>query len=186
LEINRKKFKLDASLCKELENEIVEVISKNMSAFARSSADMSRIDRDFLCHGLTMDEKVKLIVQRRRKFNEEKRLAMREKTQKLLVVGHIKEIQYLEWLENVVMVKKENGKWRMCVDFNDLNKACRKDSYHLPSIDYLVDSASSCGLLNFLDAFSGYNQIRMHPKDESKTTFMAKATNCCYKVMPLH
>jgi len=87
-------------------------------------------------------------------------------------------------LANVVLVEKANGKWRMCVDFTDLNKACPKDSFPLPSIDSLVDSASGCRLLSFLDAFSGYNQIRMHPNDESKTAFMMELANYCYKVMP--
>ena len=59
-----------------------------------------------------------------------------------------------------------------------------QDSYPLPNIDSLVDGASGCGFLSFLDAFSGYNQIHMHPKDESKTTIMAEVTNYCYKVMP--
>jgi len=72
----------------------------------------------------------------------------------------------------VVLVKKAKGKWRMCVDFIDLNKACSKDLYSLPSIDTLVDSVSSCRILSFLDAFSGYNQIRMHPRDECKIVFM--------------
>ena len=62
--------------------------------------------------------------QRRRKFNEERRQAIRDETQKLLAAGHIREVQYPEWLANVVLVKKSNGKWRMCVDFTDLNKAC--------------------------------------------------------------
>jgi len=89
-----------------------------------------------------------------------------------LKVGHIREIQYLEWLANMVLVKKGSGKWRMCVDFIDLNKACPKDSYPLPSIDALVDSASGCKLLSFLDAFFGYNRIMMHPRDKCKTAFM--------------
>jgi len=131
-----------------------------------------------------MDERVKPVVQRRRKFNEDKRLVTREETQKLLVVGHIREIQYLEWLANVVLVKKDNGKWRKCVNFTDLNKACPNDSYLLPSIDSLVDNASICRLLGFLDAFSGFNQIRMHPKDESKTSFMVEVVSYCYKVVP--
>jgi len=118
-----------------------------------------------LCHHLTIDEKVKPVIQRRRKLSEEKCLAIREETQKLLVVDHIRKIQYLEWWASVVMVKKASGKWRMCVDFTDLNKACLKDPYPLPNIDSLVDNASGCGLLSFLDAFSGYNQIRMNPKD---------------------
>ena len=72
----------------------------------------------------------------------------------------------------------------MCVNFIDLNKACPKDSYPLPSINALVDSAFGCKLLSFLDAFSGYNQTRMHPRDECKTTFMTKLFCYYYKVMP--
>jgi len=102
----------------------------------------------------------------------------------LLSAGHIREIQYPEWLANIILVKKANGKWRMCIDFTDLNKACPKDSYPLPSIDALVDSASECKMLSFLDVFLGYNQIKMHPRDESKTMFMTETCSYCYKVMP--
>jgi len=87
-------------------------------------------------------------------------------------------------LGNVVLVKKANGKWRMCVDFTNLNKACPKDSYPLPSIDTLVDSASRCRMLSFLYTFSRYNQIKMHPRDECKTTFMTELSCYCYTVMP--
>jgi len=145
---------------------------------------MPGIDPDFLCHHLSMDATVRPVRQRRRKFNEERRLVIREETQKLLSAGHIREIQYPEWLANVVLVKKANGKWRMCVDFTDLNKACPKDSYPLPNIDALLDSASGCEMLSFLDAFSGYNQIKMHPRDEGKTTFMTETCSYCYKVIP--
>ena len=79
----------------------------------------------------------------------------------MLSAGHIREIQYPEWLANEVLVKKANEKWRMCVDFTDLNKACPKDSYPLASIDALVDSASGCKMLSFLDAFSGYCSVRL-------------------------
>ena len=70
-----------------------------------------------------------------------------------------------KWLANVVLVKNANGKWRMCVDFTDLNKACLKDSFPLPRIDQLVDSTAGHKLLTFIDAFSGYNQIRMAKED---------------------
>ena len=84
---------------------------------------------------------------------------------KLLEAGFIREVFYPEWLANVVMVKKNNDKWRMCVDFIDLNKACPKDSFPLPRIDQLVDSTVGHKLLSFMDALSGYNQIMMDEED---------------------
>jgi len=154
-EIGGKVFKLGRSLEGELQDQIAKVIKRHLDAFAWSASDMPGIDPDFLCHRLAMDTQVRPVRQRRRKFNEERRQAIRDETQKLLAAGHIREVQYPEWLANVVLVKKSNGKWRMCVDFTDLNKACPKDSYPLPSIDSLVDSAAGCKLLSFLDAFSG-------------------------------
>ena len=82
------------------------------------------------------------------------------------------------------MVKKANGKWRMCVDFMDLNKACPKDSYPLPRIDTLVDSIARHQLLSFIDAFSGYNQIKMEEANQEKTSFVTGQGLFCYKVMP--
>ena len=82
------------------------------------------------------------------------------------------------------MVKKENGKWRMCVDFMDLNNACPKDSFPLPRIDRLVDSTAGHKLLTFMDAFSRYNQIQMDEKDQEKIAFIASQGLYCYKVMP--
>ena len=82
------------------------------------------------------------------------------------------------------MVKEANGKWRMCVDFTDLNKACPKDSYPLPRIDQLVDSTAGHKLLSFMDAFSGYNQIKMDEADQEKTYFITSQGLFCYEVMP--
>ena len=79
----------------------------------------------------------------------------------MIAAKFIREVYYLDWLANVVMVKKANGKWRMGVDFTNLNKACPKDSYPLPRIDQLVDLTAGHRLLSFMDTFSGYNQIRM-------------------------
>jgi hypothetical protein len=84
-----------------------------------------------------------------------------EEVEKLLKAGFIREVDYPKWLANMVLVKKSNGKWRMCVDFYDLNKACPKDSFLLPQIDLLGDSTSGHELMSFMDAFSGYNQIYM-------------------------
>ena len=71
--------------------------------------------------------------------------------------GFIREVYYSNWLANVVMVKKANGKWRICVEFTDLNKACPKDSYPLPWVDILVDLTAQHQFLSFMDAFPGYD-----------------------------
>ena len=91
---------------------------------------------------------------------------------------------YLDWLANVVMVKKANRKWRMCKDFIDLNRACPKDSYLLSRIDTLVDSIARHQLLTFMDVFSGYNQIKLSEDDPEKTSFVTGQGLFCYKVMP--
>ena len=107
-----------------------------------------------------------------------------EEVEKLLTAGFIREVYYPEWLANVVMVKKSNVKWRMCVDFTNLNRACPKDSFPLPMIDQLVDSTTNHKLLTFIDAFSSYNQIRMNKEVQEKTTFVTSQGQYCYRVMP--
>ena len=101
-----------------------------------------------------------------------------------MTAGFIREVYYPNWLTNVVLVKKANGKWRMCVDFMNLNKACPKDSFPLPRIDQLVDSTARHKLLTFMDAFSGYNQIKMTKEDQEKTAFIMSQGLYCYKIMP--
>ena len=117
-------------------------------------------------------------------FAQERDKAVAEEVRKLLEAGFIREVYYLDWLANVVMVKKNNEKWRICVDFTDFNRACPKDSYPLPRIDTLVDSTARHELLNFIDAFSGYNQIKMKEEDQEKTSFVTSQGLFCYKVMP--
>ena len=90
---------------------------------------------------------------------------MRDEVNKLLSASFIREVYYPNWLANVILVKKANGKWRMYVGFIDLNKACPKDSFPLLRIDQLVDSTAGHKLLTFMDAFLGYNQIKMANKD---------------------
>ena len=103
---------------------------------------------------------------------------------KLLSAGFIREVYYPDWLANIILVKKANGKWRMCVDFTELNKACQKDSFPLPRIDQLVDSTAGHKLLMFMDAFSRYNQIKMAKEDQEKIAFITSQGFYCYKVMP--
>ncbi len=91
---------------------------------------------------------------------------------KLMAAGFIKEVFHPEWLANPVLVRKKGGKWRMCVDYTGLNKACPKVPYPLPRIDQIVDSTAGCETLSFLDAYSGYHQIRMKESDQLATSFI--------------
>jgi hypothetical protein len=86
-----------------------------------------------------------------------------------MAAGFIKEVFHPEWLANHVLVRKKGGKWRMCVDYTGLNKACPKVPYPLPRIDQIVYSTAGCETLSFLDAYSGYHQIRMKESDQLAT-----------------
>ena len=107
----------------------------NLDVFAWSHEDMPSIPASIIQHHLNMDSEKKLVQQRRRVFTPEWNKAIMEEVNKLLTANFIREVHYLEWLANVVMVKKANGKWRMCVDFMNLNNACPKDSFLLPRIN---------------------------------------------------
>ena len=99
-----------------------------------------------------------------------------------LRASFISEVKYPKWLANVVVVLKKEDKWRVCVDYIDLNEACPKDCFPLPCIDQVVDVAAGHGILLFLDAFFGYHQIPMHPPDVEKTFFITPHRLYCYDV----
>ena len=145
---------------------------------------MSGIPLSLAVHKSPVDVTFKPVKQKQRHFNAKRNAAVQEEVDKLLKVRFIRESHYPEWIANVVMVTKANGKWRMCVDYTDLNRACPKDSFPLLKIDQLIDSTAGNKLLSFMDAFSGYNQIMMHPADQDKTSFIMGQGLYCYKVMP--
>ena len=130
---------------------------------------MSGIDPNVISYRLNVCPSTKPIRQKKRVFAPERDNAIKEKVQMLTAVKFIWEFYYPNWLANVVMVKKANNIWRMCVDLSDLNKACPKDSYPLPQ---LVDSTTGHKLLSFMDAFSGYSQMKMDEVDQEKTSFI--------------
>ena len=103
---------------------------------------------------------------------------------KLEAAGLVKGVLHPMWLDNPIVVRKANGKWRLCIDYSDINKARPKDHITLPRIDQIVDSTTGCDLLSFLDAYSGYHQIFMKKEDEEKTTFITPCGTYCFVRMP--
>jgi hypothetical protein len=117
-------------------------------------------------------------------MSDEKTEAAKAEVHHLLEAKFIEPITYPTWLANVVMVQKKSGKWRMCIDFTSLNKACPKDNFSLPRIDKIVDSAAVCEVMSLLDCFSGYHQIYMKEEDKASTSFITPFDTYCFIRMP--
>ncbi|XP_024013058.1 uncharacterized protein LOC112087264 [Eutrema salsugineum] len=175
---------IGAKLEEPVRSKLLSLLKENINTFAWIVEDMSGIGINVTCHELNVDPTFKPIKQKRRKLGPERAKAINDEVDRLLKVGSIAKAKYPDWLANPVVVKKKNGKWRICVDFTDLNKACPKDSFPLLHIDRLVEVTAGNRLLTFMEAFSGYNQILMHPDDREKTAFITDRGIYCYKVMP--
>ena len=118
---------------------------------------MMGIDPNVMLHRLNINPDHKPVRQKRRPMTAERYEALKQEVDKLLANKFIREAHYPTWVANPVLVKKKNEKWRTCVDFTDLNKACPKDSFPLPRIDQLVDATTGHQLLSFMDTYSKYN-----------------------------
>ena len=156
---------IGSKLAKDLKGLLTQFLRHNKYIFAWKQADMGGIDPAVITHRLNVSPSFKPIKQKRRSFAPERQKAINEEVGKLLQAGPIREVEYPEWLANVVLVKKANCKWRLCIEFTDINKACPKDNFPLHRIDLIVDATAGHELLSFMDAFSCYNQINMDPDD---------------------
>jgi hypothetical protein len=157
-------------------------MSSNM--FVWSPLDIPGISREVVEHSLDIWATSKLVRQRLCCFDEEKRRAIGKEIHKLLAARFIEEVFHSKWLDNPVLVKMKNGKWRMCVDYTGLSKACPKHPFPLPCIDQIVDSTLGCEALFFLDAYSDYHQIMMKESDQLVTSFVTPFGTYCYVTMP--
>ena len=156
----------------------------NVDVFAWEPSDMPGVPREVIEHSLAVRADARLVRQKVRRLAPERQDVIRREVDKLLLAGFIREVRHPDWLANPVVVPKANGKWRVCIDYTDLNKACPKDPFPLPRIDQIVDSTAGCDLLCFLDAYSGYHQISMCKGDEEKTAFVTPSGIYCYTRMP--
>ena len=175
---------IGSKLAEDLRSLLTHFLRQNKDVFAWTQADMGGIDSAIITHRLNFSPSFKPVKQKRRSFALERQKAINEEVEKLLQAGAIREVEYPEWLANVVLVKKANGKWRLCIDFTDVNRACPKNSFPLPRIDLIVDATAGHELLSFMDASSGYNQISMDPDDQEKTSFVTGQGTYCHRVMP--
>ena len=154
-----KSIKIGKNLSEAVKHKILATVAEFRDIFAFFKEEMPGIPTSVTCHKLDIKPGYKLVKQKLRHQGKERIEAAKEEVEKLLKAGFIRECKYFDWLSNIVLVKQPNGKWRMCVDFTDLNKACPKDDYPLPKIDRLMDSIAGHTLLSFMDANAGYHQI---------------------------
>jgi hypothetical protein len=158
-DIAEQKVLFGSQLSEEQEKALLKFLFNNKDVFAWSANDLYGVIRDVIEHSLNVDPTVKPRKKKLRKMSDDKAKGVRNEVKRLLSAGVIREVTYPEWLANTVMVKKANGKWRMCIDFTDLNKVCPKDEFPLPRIDSLVDATVTSELMSLLDYYSSYHQI---------------------------
>lgn len=151
--------------------------------FVWSHSDVPWIDPFAIVHRSKVSHFAKPVAQKHRKFNPYRYAIINEEIQKPLEVGFVRESHIPTWVANVVLVKEPNGKWKVCINFTNLNKLCLKESFPIPRIDQLADSTTNHELLSFMDAYSRNNQIRMCLEGEDKTTFTIDQGLYYYTVM---
>ena len=146
-------FQIRAQLPPQEKEELVEFLKRNIDLFAWDACDALGIDPAFICHHLNVNLSIALKKQLPQRPSREHADAIRDEVMKLKRAGVIKEVFYPDWLANTMVIKKKSGKWKVCLDFTDLNKACPKDPFPMPQIDQLVDVIASHPWISFLDAF---------------------------------
>uniref|UniRef100_A0A2N9GPC3 Uncharacterized protein n=1 Tax=Fagus sylvatica TaxID=28930 RepID=A0A2N9GPC3_FAGSY len=148
-----KYFKIGRELSPGNRTELIDFLVGNVDVFAWDPYEVPGVDPNYIEHRLNTDPHSKPVQQKARRSAPVHAEAVQKEVEKLLQAGAIREIQYPTWLSNTVVVKKKNGKWRVCVDFTNLNQACPKDPFPLPKIDQLVDATAGHDRMSFLDAF---------------------------------
>ncbi|KAK1617461.1 hypothetical protein QYE76_022978 [Lolium multiflorum] len=140
-------------------------------ADAEISAEMPGLDRSIIEHRLPLKKGFRPFQQRARQMKAEVLEEVKKEIKKMLDAGFIRPCRYAEWISNVVPVEKKDGRWRVAIDFRNLNSATPKDEYPMPVAETLINAAAGHKILSFMDGNAGYNQIFMAPEDIHKTAF---------------
>ncbi|XP_075658664.1 uncharacterized protein LOC142628442 [Castanea sativa] len=162
---SERSFQIGAGLSNGERVQLLLFLIQNVDVFAWSPYEVPGVDPEFIVHKLNVDPSFPPKKQRPRRSAREHADAIRQEVGRLREAGAIKETFFPEWLSNTVVVKKKGGKWKVCVNFTDLNRACPKDLFPMPKIDQLVDATYGHLRMSFLDAFQGYHQIALAIED---------------------
>ncbi|KAL2542735.1 Reverse transcriptase domain-containing protein [Abeliophyllum distichum] len=146
--------------------------------------NMIGISPSIAFYTLKVDLKMHSKIQKRRPISTKRYGALKEEVDKFLANGFIMKPVYPQWVSNSILVRKNNHKWRLCINLSDLNQTCPKNSFPLRRIDQLVDATVCHKLLNFMDVYSSYNHISMFARNEEHTSFITNLGLYCYKMMP--
>jgi len=166
-----KTLNINKNLETSQQGELTKILQKHSTAFAWEYTNMKGIDPKTCIHHIYIEENNRPIRQPQRRMNPNLREILKEELQKLLNVNFIYPISDSRWVSPLVIVPKNNGKWRVCIHYRELNKATLKAHFPLPFIDQVLDTLPGKKYFSLLDGFSGYNQIQVALEDQDKTTF---------------
>ncbi|KAK9943091.1 hypothetical protein M0R45_008712 [Rubus argutus] len=183
---NPKLLFISKLLSSKAKKEFEALLREYKDCFAWEYHEMPGLDRSIVEHRLPLYDACKPHKQPPQRFSAEVQLEIKNEIERLLYAGFIRTARYVEWISNIVPVKKKNGKIRVCIDFQNLNMATPKDEYTMPMADLLVDGAASHEILPFMEGHAGYNQIFIAEDDVHKMAFRCPGALGTYEwvVMP--
>jgi hypothetical protein len=154
-----------------LREPMITLLKEYADCFAWNYTERPGLDRSIAEHQLPLKSGFRPFQQRARQMKTDVLIEVKKEVEKMLEAGFIRACRYAKWISSIVPMQKKDGRWRVCVDFRDLNRATPKDEYPMPVAEILINAAAGHKILSFMDGNAGYNQIFMAPEDIHKTAF---------------
>ncbi|GKA12442.1 reverse transcriptase domain-containing protein [Tanacetum coccineum] len=186
------KITIGRQLPRKIKIRLQGLLRAYADVFAWTTAHMTGVPRTIIIGGETFNTEHRVnelkhlepVKQKKRSLAPERNVAIHTQVEELTKANILREVKYQTWVSNHVIVKKANGRWKMCVDFTDINKACPKEHHSLPMIEQKVEDLHRHRLKCFLDAYKGYHQIPIAERDEEKIAFYTREGVFCYRRFP--
>jgi hypothetical protein len=175
---------LASHFSEEQKDDYGELLKEFANIFSWQYGDLKTFDTEIIQHKIPLNKDTKPFRQKIISFSPMLLPTMEKEIKKLLDAKIIIPLRYSDWIANLLPVRKKNGEIRLCVDFRNLNKCSRKDNYSLPKMEHILQKVSGSSVMSFIDEFSRYNQIVVHPDDREKTTFTTPWGTFMYENMP--